>query len=43
MTNMEKDEIAAQVGTELPEDDELAVYDPVGTVLNWLYKDGVLK
>lgn len=42
MTNMEKDEIAAQVGTELP-DDEQAVYDPVGYVLNWLQKEGVIQ
>lgn len=43
MTNMEKDEIAAKVGKELPEYDERAVYDPVGTVLNWLQKEGVLQ
>lgn len=48
MTNSEKDELSAEVGTAIPlneqQYDEMAVFNPTGEVIDWAMKHmGVFK
>lgn len=48
MTNSEKDELAGEIGTVLPineqQYDEMGAYNPTGEVIDWAMKHmGVLK